>query len=85
MAEDTTACGKEGVARRVSKDARIASPWLGGYARTLHELGLHVVRHGSGEQGLAGTGRTVEEHSLRGLDTHAQEELGVREGQLNRL
>lgn len=49
------------------------------------EGGRSLVGDCLGEQGLSGTGSTVENDTLGRLDTHLLVELGVQQGQLDRL
>jgi hypothetical protein len=52
---------------------------------TLEEVGLETTCYGSCEQRLSSAGRSVEQNTLRRLDTHTQEQLGVLQRKLDDL
>ena len=54
-------------------------------SRQLDERGIRLLRTRTRQQGLARSGRAVEQNALRRLDSHALEELGLCEGKLNDL
>jgi len=51
----------------------------------LEEVGLDVRSHGASEQRLTGAGRAIQQHSLGRLDADSDEQLGIRQWQLNDL
>jgi len=52
---------------------------------TLEEVGLEATCYSSCEQRLSRTGRSIEQNTLRRLDTHTQEQLGVLQWELDDL
>ena len=51
----------------------------------LEEIGLEGCSDCAGEERLACSGRTIEEHAFRGLDANALKKLGIEEGKLDYL
>lgn len=51
----------------------------------LEEVGLQGCGNRAGEKRLACPRRAIEEHTFRGLDADALEELGIEEGKLDDL
>ena len=51
----------------------------------LEEVTVELGGDSPGQQGLASTGRAIEEAAFRGRDTHSLEQLGVQQGEFNDL
>lgn len=76
-------CHDEELANHAAAFANVLLHQLG--TRHADELAVGVMRHRSGQQGLAGAGRTVEQDALWLCDTKRLEQLWMFEAQLDDL